>query len=256
MGFPEWKGEAVAGLSLHRPVVLAARLDFLPFVALYMGWAVICSTSEIPRLFEIFGAVVLVVLHLLVFLMQYWSLAVRVAVGHRTMKSIGEKDEAEISEGKIRVRAIPPPHRGKEDFSTLQIDNGRIYFRFQMLTYEYNRETGCFEQLLPPDSLPLKHYVEYARQTGGLDEESKFRVMSRFGTNRIEIPLPKFWDLYQEQLLSPFFVFQVFCILLWVLDAYWQYFAMTLVMMLIFEATVVKGRLRSLTELRGARRQP
>lgn len=147
MGFPEWKGEAVAGLSLHRPVVLAARLDFLPFVALYMGWAVTCSTSEIPRLFEIFGAVVLVVLHLLVFLMQYWSLAVRVAVGHRTMKSIGEKDEAEISEGKIRVRAIPPPHRGKEDFSTLQIDNGRIYFRFQMLTYEYNRETGCFEQV-------------------------------------------------------------------------------------------------------------
>lgn len=45
--------------------------------------------------------------------------------------------------------------------------------------------------------------------------------------------------------------YQVFCNVLWVLEAYWLYFAMTLGMMLIFEATVVKGRLRSLTELRG-----
>eukprot|EP00189_Rhodosorus_marinus_P013980 CAMPEP_0184746042 /NCGR_PEP_ID=MMETSP0315-20130426/8616_1 /TAXON_ID=101924 /ORGANISM="Rhodosorus marinus, Strain UTEX LB 2760" /LENGTH=1197 /DNA_ID=CAMNT_0027218425 /DNA_START=56 /DNA_END=3646 /DNA_ORIENTATION=- len=256
MGFPEWKGEAIAGLSLHRPVILIARLDFLPFVALYLGWTVICVTNEISQLFEVLGAVVLVVLHLLVFLMQYWSLSVRVLVGHRTLTSVGEKDEAEISEGKIKVRAIPPPHRGKADFTTLQIDDRKIHFSFQMLTYEYNRETGYFEELLPPDNLPLKHYVEYARKAGGLDEESVFRVMRRFGTNRIEIPLPKFWDLYQEQLLSPFFVFQVFCILLWVLDAYWQYFAMTLVMMLIFEATVVKGRLRSLAELRGMRNKP
>ena len=44
----------------------------------------------------------------------------------------------------------------------------------------------------------------------------------RFGKNRFEISLPAFMDLYKQQLVSPFTVFQLFCVILWCLDSYWQ----------------------------------
>jgi cation-transporting ATPase 13A1 len=45
----------------------------------------------------------------------------------------------------------------------------------------------------------------------------------------------------------------VFCVGLWCLDDYWVYSVFTLFMLVLFESTVVKSRLRTLSELRRVR---
>ena len=70
----------------------------------------------------------------------------------------------------------------------------------------------------------------------------------------MKIPIPTFLELYQEHVVAPFFVFQLFCTLLWLLDEYWYYSIFNLFMLFFFEGTVVMQRLQNMSRLRSMRK--
>lgn len=74
--------------------------------------------------------------------------------------------------------------------------------------------------------------------------------------DRLNVPSPTFKEMFKEHAVAPFFVFQLFCVLLWTLDDYWYHSLFTLFMLFVFESTVVMQRLKNLNELRSMAMQP
>ncbi len=99
--------------------------------------------------------------------------------------------------------------------------------------------------------------LSYFKSARGFKSESQvLDLKQKYGKNTFDIPVPTFQELFQEHMVAPFFVFQLFCVALWFLDEMWYYSLFTLVMLFVFESTVVMQRLKTLQEFRTMSTKP
>ena len=117
-----------------------------------------------------------------------------------------------------------------------------------------NEFSGCWTKIRCRTDLPLDFLGHTWK--GFANDAVVEAATIRYGPNIFEVKQPEFLELYKKQLLNPFTVFQLFCVLLWAIDDYLIYSFFSLFMCLLFEGTVVFQRLKSLQALRGMGNPP
>lgn len=147
-------------------------------------------------------------LHLLMILSQHWSVAFRCLVRFR------EVQDATVA---THAMATPRPHSGNGKTMLVPVEASALgpAFEFHRRKYVYDQRTESFVKIRCRVDRPLSFY----RKWRGLSTEAAVesaRLM--YGTNRFEMAMPKFMDLYKAQLLSPFTIFQVCSCVLCVLN--------------------------------------
>jgi cation-transporting ATPase 13A1 len=128
-----------------------------------------------------------------------------------------------------------------------RIEHGCFYFRKRKYMIDIN--DGSISKVKYPYQLSAT-LCKYFREEPGIESNKIDEYRKIFGRNEYNIPIPTFAELFIKQALAPFFLFQVFCVLLWSMDDYFMYSLMTLALLFTFECTLTQSRLRNLRTIR------
>lgn len=267
---------SLVGLKLlvAKPVLLRPEYLIVPLYAIpaYLSFGAEAlpfpGADSLAFIFTLF-------LHALTFLFQKWFVAARQAVSFAEVSTLNRATHVflpKTSGGQragisalVRQDAVPASGAatgygsagsGSADpaiQSMLTLPSVR--FQYQSLWYELNIIEGApVATCAPlPDDLPLSVYTSWRGWSMSEEASVSDVLKQRYGGNRVDVPVPLFWDLFKEHAVAPFFVFQLFCVGLWCLDEYIWYSLFTLFTLFSLEATLVFQRIKTAQMLRGMR---
>lgn len=197
-------------------------------------------SQYLPGFWPVLFLGTVVTLHVLMQLLQHWSIKFKCLLHFR---------KVERTEDATHVRVIPQQNSGKPGVYKLEKSvNMGVTFTFHHRKYQWDPSSNVFEKIRCRTDMELSKFKGYKGRESDLELDM---ARARYGTNKFEMQVPTFKDLYIQQILSPFTCFQLFCVLLWCLDEYWQYSLFTLFMILSFEGATVFTRIKNMGMLRG-----
>lgn len=159
------------------------------------------------------------------------------------------------------IKVLPEANAGAAEICEILRDDvggkKNMSFLFQKRRFLFDESKGAFAPLSYELDKEPKPLIGDLQKSKGLSKSAEIeRIRQHYGPNVFDIPVPTFTELFKEHAVAPFFVFQVFCVGLWMLDEYWYYSLFTLFMLVVFESTVVWQRQRTLKEFRGMTIKP
>ncbi|KAG7208082.1 hypothetical protein KM043_009657 [Ampulex compressa] len=240
--------ELVQSVSLHNPRKLPFNGYILPFVVLQSAW--IYSWIFIYGIKEyhdagLVGIAAIGVLQIFVCLCCQWSVHIYTFLNCST-----EDNPYRATLAKV----VPTPNNGGTELVTVHHAQKRMpWFIFQKTKYHWDPDEQRFKCLEFPVNHSIKHYCNWK---GYQNDQEVIAAEEQYGKNKLDMVVPEFWELFKERATAPFFVFQVFCVALWCLDKYWYYSIFTLMMLVMFECTLVQQQLRNMAEIRKMGNKP
>eukprot|EP01084_Bolivina_argentea_P000622 1158_1 len=261
----------IASLDLYYESSLFTRMDLIPFILLY---AFDANVYFYPQIYKDFSqslldsylptyahwnfqvytwsllgcwfAIFHAFCHVICTLLEYWHLSIRCKIQYIKTNNISLATVAHVQ---------PPIHCGEDALCKLDKTNNNnddLFFTFQQIKYTFNSSINQFIELDFPVNLPISHYI--SSKTYSFSDANELKL--KYGANEFNIPMPKFWEIFQEHATAPFFLFQIFCVGLWCLDEYWMYSLFTLFMLIVFEMMMVKRRMSNMKMIRNMRTKP
>jgi manganese-transporting P-type ATPase len=230
---------------------LSSWIIVWPFAVLYLIQVVLYNDPELVwdkityliyrQYIDFFHAVcfpLLIFFHAFLCLFTVWSVKFKARV-----QFVTTTDVVQATHILIQTHA----HKGDDTIERIQRSAGGVFFVFQQRKWKY---ADAKSQFVKPH-FPTKHSFEhYAKWKGLLTAAQVEEAIDQFGENRMTITVPEFTELFVDHALAPFFVFQMFCVLLWCLDEYWMTSLFTGFMMIVMECTVIMQRIRNSKTLR------
>lgn len=100
-------------------------------------------------------------------------------------------------------------------------DNRLRYFIYQHTRFIWLHDQGFFINVLAlNEKLTISLLME---NISGINKRQENELIKLYGTNSVEVEVKSYWSLFVNEVFNPFYLFQVFSIILWSLDEYYQY---------------------------------
>uniref|UniRef100_A0A182JTQ6 Cation-transporting ATPase n=1 Tax=Anopheles christyi TaxID=43041 RepID=A0A182JTQ6_9DIPT len=249
--------ELVQYASLHIPLPVVLSGAVMPFMVVYALWLYLWVFVYGIEEYQDAGLLFLAgiaFMQIFVCLCCFWSVHVQTFLNCRRTKApcAGAVVKVVPTENNgaselVRIRQTKAEDGAKED------GDFTYWFLFQKTKYIWDPNKAQFRSV----EFPIhKTYEEYFESKGHLDDADVALAQATYGDNEMEMVVPEFLELFKERATAPFFVFQIFSVLLWCLDEYMYYSLFTLCMLVIFECVLVQQQLRSLSEIRKMGNKP
>ncbi|XP_059062171.1 polyamine-transporting ATPase 13A3-like [Achroia grisella] len=95
------------------------------------------------------------------------------------------------------------------------------YFVYQHSRFIWIHDQGIFiNVLMLNERITISLLME---NMSGINKRQQNELIKLYGTNSVEVEVKSYWSLFVNEVFNPFYLFQVFSIILWSLDEYYQY---------------------------------
>lgn len=250
--------EQVQRASLHNPLPIYLRLYVWPFTILWPIFLALYLDQDRyddyidGQEWTFVWVATITCLQALTWLSTKWSVNLDT---YFTCTKANSVEDASL------IKIIPAVNSGAAGICKIEREvegsKTKTSFLFQKRRFVYSVDKKSFAPLTYLLDQKEKPTIGYFQESKGLTTPAKVQEVNKhYGDNTFDIPVPTFTELWKEHAVAPFFIFQIFCVGLWLLDDYWYYSLFTLFMLVAFESTVVWQRQRTLNEFRGMSIKP
>ncbi|AGO11124.1 AaceriAFR354Cp [[Ashbya] aceris (nom. inval.)] len=245
-----------SGQLVVSPIIRDARLltpkevFFRPYVFLFLPLYMLFLQLYLQEYERYFGGsewtfvylCTLVTLNMLVALLPEWNVNLAAKFRYRSCENVAQA---------THILLQTTPNNGSDGIVEIQRiqEQGHLqtFFQFQKKRFLWHAESQSFSS--PKFLVDEEPKLGELQQSRGLSGDLTHMKLL-YGENTFDIPVPSFIELFKEHAVEPFFVFQIFCVALWLFDQMWYLSLFNLFMIFAMEGVAVFQRLTTLKEFK------